>query len=299
VLEALGVSANLLLAAVGGAAEHVTNAAPSTVEAVEEIAAEAAEVFVAADASLADWVAQGGIMMIPLFFCAIAALAIIIERTFSLRRIRIDAREFTERISRVVRARKIAEAEVICENTPGPMAAIIKSALFARDKSGEEIRIIVEETAERESSYLERYLPALGTIGTVSPLIGLLGTVLGMIKSSNFLATFGADTGQISGLIGGISEALITTAAGLFVAIPAVVSHSFFTNKVNVLILDMEAWTNDILALLGRARQGSKQRAGRKVKQGKSFHSKTEPRSARFAPEAERGAEPPLPQGEE
>jgi biopolymer transport protein ExbB len=227
------------------------------------------------DASLADWITQGGIMMIPLFFCALAALAIIIERTFTLRRIRRDAADFTEKISRVVRAERGASAVIICGNTPGPMPAIIKAALDARDKSAEEGRIAVEETAERESRYLERYLPALGTIGTVSPLLGLLGTVLGMIKSSNFLAVSGS--AQVSGLIGGISEALITTAAGLFVAIPAVVCHSWFTNKVNGLILDMETWTNEVLAILESrtraprskdapsvARRGTKQSAGRK-----------------------------------
>jgi len=231
-----------------GVTNYVTNAAASVVEATNAAAEAAAEPFVAAEASLADWVSQGGIMMIPLFLCAIAALAIIIERTFSLRRIRLEAQDFTEKISRVVRADKIAEAEVICGNTPGPMAAIIKAALLKRNESTEEVRIAVEETAEREGSYLERYLPALGTIGTVSPLLGLLGTVLGMIKSSNYLAVAGS--AQVSGLIGGISEALITTAAGLFVAIPAVVSHSWFTNKVNGLILDMEAWTNEILGLI-------------------------------------------------
>jgi len=220
---------------------------------ITNIAAAAAEEL--AGTSLADWIVQGGIMMIPILLCALAALAIIIERAFSLRRVRIDTQSFAEKITRVVNAGRVMEAMVICENTPGPMASIVKSALGARGASGasaEEIRLAVEETAGREAGYLERYLPALGTIGTVSPLLGLLGTVLGMIKSSNFLATSGG--ANPAGLIGGISEALITTAAGLFVAIPVVVCHSWFTNKVNGLMLDMESRTNDILSLLSRAK---------------------------------------------
>ena len=276
----------------------MTNAAAAAAPGVTNTAASAALAettqFIAAEASLADWILQGGIMMIPLFLCAIAALAIIIERTFSLRRIRLEAQDFTEKITRIVRAGKITEAEIICENTPGPMASVIKAALAARERSGEEVRVSVEEAAERESRSLERYLPALGTIGTVSPLLGLLGTVLGMIKSSNFLAVSGS--AQTAGLIGGISEALITTAAGLFVAIPAVVCHSWFTNKVNGIILDMEAWTNDILALFingprtragGDAERGDMQ--GTQGTQGTQGRARGERSSAKAAARTARG----------
>lgn len=230
--------ANLLLAA-AGAAPAATN----------EIAA-GSEGFALAEASLADWIVQGGIMMIPIILCSIIALAIILERSFTLRYIRLEAERFFGEIRRIVSANRIPDALIICENSKSPMARIVKTALLARHKSSEEIRLAVEESAERESGIFERYLPALGTIGTISPLLGLLGTVLGMIKSSNFLATSGI--ANTAGLIGGISEALITTAAGLFVAIPVIVCHNWFGARVNRIMLDMEAETNEILELLAQ-----------------------------------------------
>jgi biopolymer transport protein ExbB len=217
-----------------------------------------------AGASLADWIVQGGIMMIPIILCSIIALAIILERAFTLRQLRLEAGRFFGAIRRIVGAQKITEALIICENSKSPMARIVKSALLVRDKSSEEIRLAVEESAERESITFERYLPTLGTIGTISPLLGLLGTVLGMIKSSNFLATSGL--ANTAGLIGGISEALITTAAGLFVAIPVIVCHNWFSNKINRLMLDMEAETNEILVLLAERQQHAADASGARRK---------------------------------
>jgi len=188
------VVVNFLVAAAGTGAEPVTNAI-----------AVGSEGFALSEASLADWIVQGGIMMIPIILCSIIALAIILERSFTLRHIRLEAERFFSEIRRIVSANRITEALIICENSKSPMARIVKTALLAREKSSEEIRLAVEESAERESGIFERYLPALGTIGTISPLLGLLGTVLGMIKSSNFLATSGI--ANTAGLIGGISEA--------------------------------------------------------------------------------------------
>ena len=250
--------AGLLQAAVGEMTNFATNLAAPADEGLAGGLAEglSTEGLITVKTSLADWIIQGGFMMIPILLCAILVLAIIIERTFSLRRVRRESQIFTEKITRIVRANKLMEAKVVCENSRGPLPAIVKAALLARAQSAEESRLAVEEAAERAVRPLERYLPALGTIATVSPLLGLLGTVIGMIKSSNFLATAGA--ANPIGLIGGISEALITTAAGLFVAIPAVVCHSWFTNKVNTIMLDMEAQTNDIIDLLARVKTPAK-----------------------------------------
>jgi biopolymer transport protein ExbB len=235
----------LLLAAVEKTTNAVTNsAAIGNVTAVKT--------------SLADWIVQGGIMMVPIILGSIIALAIIIERAIYLRKVRIEMQRFMDKITRVVGANRIMEAMVICDNTTGPMAAIVKSAIALHDRSREEIREAVEETASREVAHLERYLPALGTIGSVSPLLGLLGTVLGMIKSSNHLAIAG--TSNPVGLIGGISEALITTAAGLFVAIPVVVCHNWFTNRVNMLVIEMETRTTEILDLIARSKPSQRGR---------------------------------------
>lgn len=186
--------------------------------------------------------------MIPIIIASIVALAIIIERFLYLRQVRLDSDTFMEKIRRVLGADRIEEALAICENTPGPIPSLIRAGIEQRGNSKEEIKESIEEAATREMPVLERYLPALGTIANVSPLLGLLGTVLGMIQSTDVLATQG--TANTLGLVGGISVALVTTAAGLVVAIPVLVSHNYFVNRVNSLILEMEIRSTELVGLL-------------------------------------------------
>jgi len=213
---------------------------------------------------IAGWVVSGGVMMIPIIIASIVALAIIIERFLYLRQVRLDGDSFMDKIRRVLGADRVEEALSICENTPGPIPGLIRAGIEEREGSKEEIKEAIEDAATREMPALERYLPALGTIANISPLLGLLGTVLGMIKSTDVLATQG--TANTLGLVGGISTALITTAAGLLVAIPVLVSHNYFVNRVNSLILEMEIRSTELVGLLtgkvkpARSRNGSGKR---------------------------------------
>ena len=219
---------------------------------------------------LAGWIIAGDIMMIPIILASIIALAIVIERFLYLRQVRLDSDTFMDKIRRILAADRIDEALSICENTPGPIPSLIRAGIEERGGSKEEIKEAIEEAATREMPVLERYLPALGTIANISPLLGLLGTVLGMIRSTDVLATQGvAMASGVKagvGLIGGISTALITTAAGLLVAIPVLVAYNYFVNKVNSLILEMEIRSTELVGLLtgkekkGRTRSGSGKR---------------------------------------
>lgn len=218
---------------------------------------------------LASWIVAGGVMMIPIIIASIVAMAIIIERFMYLRRVRLDSDSFMEKIRRVLGAGRMEEALAICENTPGPIPNLIRIGIEQRGQSKEEIKESIEEAATRELPVLERYLPALGTIANVSPLLGLLGTVLGMIQSTDVLATRG--TADTIGLIGGISVALITTAAGLLVAIPVVVAHNFFVNRVNSLILEMEIRSTELVGLLTGKKNAPSGRGGRGASSGNQW----------------------------
>jgi len=209
--------------------------------------------------TLASWIVQGGVMMIPIIVASVLALAIIIERFLYLKRVRTDTENFMDKIKRVLGANRILEAIAICENTPGPIAGLVSAGIERHGESKEEIKESIEEAATRELPEMEKFLPALGTIANVSPLLGLLGTVMGMIKSSDVLATQG--TSNTLGLIGGISEALITTAAGLFVAIPVLIFYNYFTNRVNNLILEMEIRSTELVNVLSNTNGSSKKKA--------------------------------------
>lgn len=218
---------------------------------------------------LASWIVSGGVMMIPIILASILALAIIIERFLYLRQVRLDGDSFMEKIRRVLGADRVEEALVICENSPGPIPGLIRAGIEQKGSSKEEIKESIEEAATREMPALERYLPALGTIANVSPLLGLLGTVLGMIQSTDVLATQG--TANTVGLVGGISVALVTTAAGLLVAIPVLVAHNYFVNRVNSLILEMEIRSTELVGLLTGKVKGGATRSGSKGGSGDSW----------------------------
>lgn len=227
----------LLLAAAAKTNAAATNAAAQGMENVTKV-----------KTSLADWVVQGGIMMVPILLASIVAMAIIFERFLYLRKVRLDTEKFMDKIKRVLGANRIMEALAICENTMGPIPNLVKAGIEKHGHEKEDIREAIEESSTKELPKLERFLPALGTIANVSPLLGLLGTVIGMIKSSDVMATAG--TSNPLGLIGGISEALITTAAGLFVAIPVLIFYNYFVNRVNSLILEMEIRSTELVSLL-------------------------------------------------
>lgn len=198
-----------------------------------------------------DIIFQGGILMWPIIACSIVGLAVTIERFISLRRASIDTREFMDTMRQVLRQNRIQEAIEICDETDAPVARIMKAGILKHDRSKEEIREAIDDAGHFEIPRLERYLAALATAANIAPLLGLLGTVAGMIKA---FAQIQNKRGQVnpSDLAEGIGNALVTTAAGLTVAIPMLVIYNYYVSRVDNMIIEMEISSSELLELLTR-----------------------------------------------
>ena len=193
---------------------------------------------------------KGGPVMGPILLCSVISLAIIVERCLSLRRHRILRYDILQRIEELLRDRKIPEATTLCKRYPSSMTRILLAAILNHDKTRQEIKEVIEDAGRHEVPVLERYLMILGTIVSISTLLGLLGTITGMIKTFNVIAALGY--GHPEALAGGISEALIATASGLGVAIPTFVLYNFFSSKVDALVIEMEKNSLRMLNILKR-----------------------------------------------
>ncbi len=196
---------------------------------------------------------RGGILMFPIMFCSVVALAITIERFFTLRRAKIDTREFMDTMRTVLRQNRTQEAIDICDQTDGPIARIMKAGILKHNRSKEDIREAIEDAGHLEIPRLERYMSGLATCANIAPLLGLLGTVAGMIKA---FAEIQHREGQVnpSDLAEGIGNALVTTAAGLTVAIPTLVVYNYFVSRVENMILEMEISSSELVELLTKDR---------------------------------------------
>jgi biopolymer transport protein ExbB len=193
---------------------------------------------------------KGGPVMVPILLCSVISVAIIVERSLSLRRHRILRYDILQRIEELLRDRKIPEASTLCKRYPSSMTRILLAAILNHDKNRAEIKEIIEDAGRHELPVLERYLTILGTIASIAVLLGLLGTVVGMIRTFNAIAAVGY--GQPEALANGIAEALIVTAAGLSIAIPTLVVYNFFTSKVDSLVIEMEKTSLRMLSILKR-----------------------------------------------
>jgi len=203
-----------------------------------------------------DIIQKGGPMMYLIILLSILAFGVVIERLYHLNKSRIDANKFMEEITNAVKRNKIIEAIEICNNTPGPIAHIIKAGILKHDRSRPEIKESVEEAAQLEIPRMERHLPILATIAHIAPLLGLLGTVTGMIKSfqviqQKAISMVPVNPGDLSG---GIWESLLATVAGLAVAIPTYVAYNYLVSQVDNLVYDMELSATDFVNLLSSRR---------------------------------------------
>ena len=198
-------------------------------------------------------ISKGGVIMWPIFVCSILALAIAIERFYSLRRTATAAREFMDQIRAALRQNRIQEAVQTCDETNAPIARIVKAGLLKHNRSKEDIREAIEDAGHLEIPRLERHLAGLATCASVAPLLGLLGTVQGMIKC---FATIENKQGLVnpSDLAEGIGNALITTFAGLIVAIPTLVAYNYFVSRVENLIVEMEISSSEVVDILTKNR---------------------------------------------
>ncbi len=188
---------------------------------------------------------RGGIMMIPLAICSIVGLAIVLEKAFFLRRKKVIVPEIVNVLDNIKGPNDIGLALSICEKHDGSFAKIIKVGLENRDLPKDEIKEALNDQGRQEVHALERGLVMLETIAGIAPLMGLLGTVIGILGVFNVISELGV--GQAAALSGGISEALITTITGLSIGIPAVVVFNFFTNKAESLILEIEKYSSALL----------------------------------------------------
>jgi len=191
---------------------------------------------------------KGGFLMYPIFICSLFALTIFFERMFYLKSVKAKSKRFVERVKNLVKKGSIELAISACRKSPTPISQIMLAGLIKYGRGREQIKEAIEDSANKEIPLLERNLSFLSTIGNITPLLGLLGTVFGMIKAFNVIAIMGV--GQPEALAGGISEALLTTAFGLSVAIPTVVIYNYLTHRVDKLVREMEISCVDLIELL-------------------------------------------------
>jgi len=197
-----------------------------------------------------DIMLKGGIIMWIIFFLSIVAAAVIIERLLYFRKIRVDEERMITRLKSVLAKGHFDEALAICENNPSPITNLMKVGIEYRSYPPDTIKEMILDAANLEIPKLEKHLPTLGTITHIAPLLGLLGTVTGNISAFGVLGKFGSvsDPGMLAK---GISEALLTTAAGLIVAIPAIIFYNYLVNRVNNTISRLENRVNELVLLLG------------------------------------------------
>lgn len=193
--------------------------------------------------------AKGGFLMWALLGCSVLALAIFLMKLFWYRSIRSGSQILFKEVVDLVQKSHIDEALVVCQRRPTPLSRVVIAALRQSGRPREHVKTIASEVASRESVALESYLGLLSTIATIAPLLGLLGTVLGMIQAFNVIASSGVSTPATLG--GGISQALITTATGMAVAIPVILAHRFLSGQMNRLVVEMQELVLRIVDLLG------------------------------------------------
>ncbi len=199
--------------------------------------------------TLFDIVVRGGVLMIPIVLCSIVAVAILIERLWTLRRIRIKSSTFVLQIKYLLLRKDVEGAIALCKKTPGPIAVITKAGLEKINRPRQEIKEAIESAGRREIYFLEKYLGVLGTVAAVAPLLGFLGTVTGMIRAFMQVQLHGGNV-DASVLAGGIWEALITTAAGLSVGIPALIFYNWLQGKVERFVFEMSESSTELMDLL-------------------------------------------------
>lgn len=207
------------------------------------------------------WIVAGRTMMVPIAAASFIGLAVIIERLFVLRRARIIVPELAAAIDMLGATRDLTAAYTLCQGRPGPFANIVKAGLDHAESDWTVIRDVLQETGRREATLLTRRLGVLETVAAISPLMGLLGTVLGMIRI--FAAVSSAGVGNPEALSGGISEAMVTTAAGLFIGIPALVAYNSLDARADRLIFDLETYASKLLDALRRRQQETNAAAAR------------------------------------
>jgi biopolymer transport protein ExbB len=181
---------------------------------------------------------SGGFLMWPILACSVAAMAIVCERLWTLNKRAVTPGSLGQQVQQMIASRELDPAKVVAIRESSPLGRILADGLVNMKNGREIMKESIEEAGRHVVHDLERYLNTLGTIAAITPLLGLLGTVIGMIKVFAAITSFGV--GDPTVLAGGISEALITTAAGLSVGIPSLMFYRYFRGRVNALTVNME-----------------------------------------------------------
>ncbi len=193
----------------------------------------------------------GGVLMIPIFFCSVLTLVFALERTVALRRSRVIPGPFVKRFVHQMQEGQLDrdDALAVCLENGSPMAEVFAAAVRKWGRPAVEVEQAILDQGERTVNGLRRYVRVFNGVATISPLLGLLGTVFGMIRAFNEIASSDA-MGRPELLAGGISEALITTAAGLCVAIPALACYLFFVSRVDQLVVAIDSLGQEVVNII-------------------------------------------------
>ncbi|MGB5438381.1 MAG: MotA/TolQ/ExbB proton channel family protein [Gammaproteobacteria bacterium] len=202
-----------------------------------------------------EMVKAGGWLMLPIIACSIVALAIIVERIWSLQIRRVLPKHLVAQVWRWEKVHQLNGENLRDLQASSPLGSILAAGITNRYQSRDIMKESIEDVGRHVVYELERYLNTLGTIAAITPLLGLLGTVIGMIKVFATITTQGV--GNPGALAGGISEALITTAAGMSVAIPTLMFSRYFRGRVRMLVLRMEQEAMTMIEIMHGERDGS------------------------------------------
>ena len=203
--------------------------------------------------SLWDFITKGGVVMIPIGLCSFVALAVFVERLISLRRSLVIPATFLPGLKKTLRTNPNDKTKAIayCRKNASPVANVFAAGIKKLDGSIESIQQRIEEAGQREVLKLRRFLRVLSVIASVTPLMGLLGTIFGMIKAFQTVAVSPDALGKTELLATGIYEAMITTAAGLTVAIPVLIAYHWISAKIDRLVMDIDEMSVEFLEELG------------------------------------------------
>lgn len=201
-------------------------------------------------------VQAGGWLMYPILLCSVIAAAIVAERLWTLQRKKVIPDKLMTGIWTLLSKDQLTENNILEIERGSPLGRVLAAGLVNRHLSREVVRESIEETGRFVAHELEKYLNTLGTISTITPLLGLLGTVIGMIKVFNAITVVGV--GDPATLSGGISQALITTASGLAIAIPSLIFYRYLKRKIDELIVGMEQEAMKLVEVLHGDRSAAK-----------------------------------------
>ncbi|MGH7198441.1 MAG: MotA/TolQ/ExbB proton channel family protein [Candidatus Omnitrophota bacterium] len=206
---------------------------------------------------MAGLIAKGGWVMVPILLGSVAALALVLERAWFFWKIRLDTRAFADGIFSLVERGGLKEAAEICGRTPHPLAKVFQAGLERAEEDASETDRVMEREGGRQIQTVEKNLNYLVVVIGVEPLLGFLGTILGLIQAFMAWEKF-SESVTVSILAAGIYQAMITTAAGLIIAIPYFVIYNIFLSKVNVITQDLNHFGDEFVSVLGRARRHRK-----------------------------------------